>query len=146
MNVNLAYGETGLAVDLPAHTDVVRSRHRPGLPDEPAALRDALRRPIGSPPLVQLVKAGQRVAIVHSDITRPTPNDRILPILLNELESAGIARRDITLLNALGTHRPQTDVELRRMLGDSVVDNYRCLQHDGNDDANLVSLGRTSGS
>jgi lactate racemase len=84
------------------------------------------------------------VFIVHCDITRPTQNDRILPVLLAELEQAGIARADITLLNALGTHRPQTDAELRKMLGDQVVDNYRCLQHDGNDDTNLVSLGVTS--
>ena len=144
MKVHLAYGETGLAVELPEIADVVRSRHRPGLLDEPAALLDALRQPIASPPLAQLVKPGQRVVIVHSDITRPTPNDRILPVLLGELEAAGIERRDITLLNALGTHRPQTDAELRRMLGDAIVDNYRCLQHDGNDDANLVSLGRTT--
>ncbi|MBL8850871.1 MAG: nickel-dependent lactate racemase, partial [Planctomycetaceae bacterium] len=112
--------------------------------DEPAALLDALRRPISSPPLSQLVTAGQRVVIVHSDITRPTPNDRMLPVVLRELEASGISRPDITLINALGTHRPQTESELRRMLGDAVVDNYRCLQHDGNDDANLVSLGRTS--
>jgi len=83
------------------------------------------------------------VAIVHTDITRATPNDRLLPPILDELESAGIARSDIVLLNALGTHRPQTHEELEKMLGADVVANYRCLQHDGNDDANLVSVGRT---
>lgn len=144
MKLKLAYGENGLNVELPDSTDVIRSHYVPGLADEPSALRQALRQPIGSRPLAELVRAGQSVVIVHSDITRPTPNDRMLPVLLAELEQAGIARRDITLLNALGTHRPQTDAELRKMLGDQVVENYRCLQHDGNDDANLVSLRVTS--
>ena len=65
-------------------------------------------------------------------------------MLLAELEAAGVRREDITLLNALGTHRQQTPAELRAMLGDFVVDHYRCLQHDAYDDANLVSLGQTS--
>ena len=95
-------------------------------------------------PLAAKVKPGDKVVIAHSDITRATPNERILPVLLAELEAAGVARQDITLLNALGTHRQQTEAELRGMLGDRVVDTYRCLQHDAYDDANLVSLGVTS--
>jgi nickel-dependent lactate racemase len=114
------------------------------LPDETAALRDALRRPIGSPPLADLVRPGQTVAIVHTDITRATPNDRILPVLLDELEAAGIVPEDVTLINGLGTHRRQTEAELRAMLGDAVVDRYRCAQHDPHDDANLAPLAPTS--
>lgn len=144
MNINLAYGRTGLSVNVPKQTDVITSRFTPGVGDEQAALLAALRNPRGTPPLRDLVKAGDTVVIVHTDITRATPNDRILPVLLAELENAGVARDDITLLNALGTHRPQTDAELREMLGDGVVDNYRCLQHDAFDDDNLVSIGETS--
>ncbi|MCB9148198.1 MAG: nickel-dependent lactate racemase [Caldilineaceae bacterium] len=144
MNVTLAYGHSGLTVELPDQTDIVQSRFVPGLTDEAAAIRAALCEPIGSPPLAQKVRPGDKVVIVHSDITRPTPNDRMLPVLLAALEAAGIARADITLLNALGTHRPQTDAELRTMLGDQIVDNYRCLQHNAFDDNVLVPLGTTS--
>lgn len=144
MQIRLAYGRSGLEVDLPDSVDVIRPRSVPGLPDETAALQNGLRAPIGSPPLRELVRPGNSVMIVHTDITRATPNDRILPVLLNELESLGVARGDISLLNGLGTHRPQTDEELRTMLGDQIVENYRCLQHDCNDDQNLVSLGTTA--
>jgi lactate racemase len=144
MLVNLAYGRYGLGVRLPKGVDVLEPRFLPGLPDEKAALLAGLRNPVGSPPLAGIVQPGDRVVIVHTDITRATPNDRILPVLLEELESAGVAREDITLLNGLGTHRPQTEAELRAMLGDGIVEQYRCLQHDCNDDANLVSLGVTS--
>lgn len=144
MQLTLAYGHEGLTVDLPGSTYVVKPRFGPGVPDEAAAIRAALRRPIESIPLHEKVKPGDTVAITHSDITRATPNDRLLPVLLAELEAAGVRRQDITLINALGTHRPQTGAELRQMLGDDIVDNYRCLQHNGHDDENLVSLGQTS--
>lgn len=144
MQVDLAYGRTGLTVELPDSADIVTSRFVPGLPDEAAAIRAALRQPLESAPLAAKVKPGDKVVIAHSDITRATPNDLILPILLAELEEAGIARQDITLLNALGTHRRQTEAELRLMLGEAIVAAYRCLQHDAYDEANLVSLGQTS--
>ena len=143
MKVELAYGRTGLTISVPDHTDIITPEFIPGLPDEEAALLQALRHPIDSSPLVDLVKPGDSVVIVHTDITRATPNDRILPVILTELEEAGIQRQDITLLNGLGTHRPQTEAELRAMLGDAVVDNYRCLQHSCFDESQLESLGHT---
>lgn len=144
MKISLAYGQNGLDLDLALEADVLRPRHAPALADEAAAIRAALAAPIGAPPLAQQVKPGDRVVVAHSDITRATPNARLLPVLLAELEAAGVRRGDITLLNALGTHRQQTAAELRTMLGDFIVDHYRCLQHDAYDDANLVSLGETS--
>ena len=144
MQINLAYGHSGLSVNLPDNTYIVEPTFVPGLPDEVAAIREALRNPIDSVALAEKVKPGDKVVIEHSDITRPTPNDRILPVLIAELEAAGIAPEDITLLNALGTHRPQTEAELRQMLGDRIFDNYRCLQHNGHDDEILVPLGETS--
>ena len=144
MQIQLRYGRNGLHVTLPDNVDVVRTRFVPGVPDEAAAIRDALRQPIASAPLADLVKPGDTVVVEHTDITRATPNARMLPVLLAELEAAGVATEDITLLNALGTHRPQTDAELRSMLGNAIVERYRCLQHDDNDDAGLIALGETS--
>ena len=144
MRVQLAYGRHGLTVNLPARADVITPQPIPAVPDEAVALRAAFRRPIGGPPLRDLVRPGATVVITHSDITRATPNARMLPVLLAELEEVGVRRADITLLNALGTHRPQTEPELRALLGDGVVDHYRCLQHNAFDDAGLVPLGVTS--
>lgn len=144
MHVKLAYGRSGLSVDLPDTAEVVEPRFVPGVPDEAGALLAALRQPISSPPLADLVSTGKTVAVVHTDITRATPNDRMLPVLLGELERAGINRKDIVLINGLGTHRKQTPEELRGMLGAGIVEQYRCIQHDCYDDANLVPLGTTS--
>jgi nickel-dependent lactate racemase len=144
MNINLSYGRTGLTVNLPDSTDIVAAASLPGAANPAMALLGAIHNPIGAPPLADAVKAGDRIVIVHSDMTRPTPNHLIMPVLLAELETAGVHREDITLLNGLGTHRQQTEAEMRLLLGDGVYDNYRCLQHDAWDDANLVSLGTTS--
>jgi nickel-dependent lactate racemase len=144
MRVHLKYGRQGLAVDLPDSTEVLETRFVPGLTDEVAGIQEALRDPIASPQLSSLVKPGDRVVVVHTDITRATPNDRLLPVLLDELHLSGITPEAITLLNGLGTHRAQTDSELRMMLGDRIVDGYRCLQHDCNDDQGLVAMGETS--
>ena len=144
MQVKLAYGRQDLTVNVPDGADVITPRFVPGCQDEEKSLLDALRNPIHSAPLAELVKPGDTVVIVHTDITRATPNHRILPVVLSELESAGVRPADITLLNGLGTHRPQSEAELRAMLGDRIVENYRCLQHDCMDDANLVSLGQTA--
>ena len=144
MEVELAYGRKGLTVHLPEDVDIIRPRFVPGLPDESLALREALRHPRGTGPLADHLHRGQTVLIVHTDITRPTPNARLLGVLLQELEGAGISKEDITLLNGLGTHRPQTAAELRALLGADIVEGYRCLQHDPHDDANLVSLGETT--
>jgi len=144
MDTKLAYGRHGLNIILPETVDVLSPRFIPGLPDEIGAMRVTLRNPIGSAPLAELVKPGDKVVVVHTDITRATPNDRILPVLLEEMEMAGVARENITLLNGLGTHRPETETELRAMLGDRLVERYHCIQHDCNDNANLLSLGETS--
>jgi len=138
--IKMDYGRNGLIVDLPDETDVFLVRETPAIADETAAIKNALRQPIGQPPLRELVKKGTKVVIVHTDITRATPNGRLLPVILNELENSGVKREDITLLNALGTHRPQTQQEIRQMLGQEIVEDYRCLQHDAYDSDRLVTF------
>ena len=141
--VRLAYGRTGLTLAVPDAAQVVEPRAAPAVADETRALEAALAAPVDARPLMELAAGKRRVVVTHTDVTRATPNDRILPVVLRTLERAGVERRSITLLNSLGTHRPQTAAELRRMLGPEVVANYRCAQHDAWDDAGLVVAGTT---
>lgn len=141
--VSLAYGKTGLTIQVPDHAQVLRPKPISGIRNETKALKDALATPVGTPPLAQLAAGKSRVVVTHSDITRATPNNRILPVLLHNLEKAGVERSAITLINALGTHRPQTEFELRQMLGSEIVDRYRCKQHNAWDDEGLRIAGTT---
>jgi nickel-dependent lactate racemase len=142
VQIKLAYGRDGLWIDLPddAPITVVEPRFVPGLPDEQAAILQALRAPRGTPPLRELVRSWDTVAIVFSDLTRPMPNDRVLPPLLDELVSAGVSDEQIVLVNALGTHRAQTPSELRQMLGDGIVERYGIVQHDTREPGSLVPV------
>lgn len=143
MKVKLAYGKEGLWVRLPDdNVTVVEPRFVPGLPDEAEAIRNALREPIGAPPLRDLVKPDDTVAIVFSDITRPQPRERMLPVLLEELSH--VPPENIVLINALGTHRPNTGEELVEMLGQEIVEGYRIVQHDAWAKDEMVYLGPTS--
>lgn len=144
MKVPIPCGRKTIDLDLPFAVSIIQSPYVPGLSDEAGAIRSACRNPIGCRPLQELAGPSDTVAIVHTDITRATPNDRILPVLLAELEAAGVSDNNITLLNALGTHRPQTDTELRAMLGDQIVERYRCEQHNCLDADDLVVFGTTS--
>lgn len=98
----------------------------------------ALAEPIGAPPLRQVVRPGETVAIVTSDITRPCPTAKILPPVLAELAAGGIRREDITLVFALGSHRPHTEEEMRRLAGPD-YDTLRCVDSVGD----FVRLGET---
>lgn len=142
MKVNLAYGQGHLTVDLPDdRTTVIQPAHTPGLPDERGAIFAALDQPIGARPLRQWIKPDDRVCILFTDITRATPNERLIPWLLEYLKD--VPRGQITLLNQLGTHRPNTTAELERMLTPDVVRNYRVVNHEPENPEALVQLGTT---
>jgi nickel-dependent lactate racemase len=144
MQIHLAYGKTGLDICLPEdwNVTVIEPEFVAGLADPLAALRESLRRPYRSAPLGKLARPGDRVGIIFSDITRPTPHRLILPAVLDEL--AHIPPESITLFNALGTHRPNTDAELREMLGDELVERYPVVQNDAFDASTQVCLGKTT--
>ncbi len=141
MRMRLPYGKSGLEVELPDAAEVVEPRHLPGLADQPASLRDALRHPLAGPPLRELVPRGASVGIVVCDITRAFPAARVLPVLLEELPSG-----DITVFIATGTHRKCTEEELRRLLGEQVLSRVRVVQHDAFDRTAHTALGSVPGT
>jgi nickel-dependent lactate racemase len=139
--VRIAYGSTGLTVELPAdRTTVVAPAHQEAAHDVPGTLRDALAKPVAGPPLREVVRPGQRIAVSLCDATRPQPRRLMVEALLAELE--GISTPDdFVLLVATGTHRGNTDAELREMLGDEIVETMRIVNHDARDDASLTWVG-----
>ena len=143
-SIKLAYGKNGLPLELSDSLDVtvVEPVYVPGLPDPAAALREALSAPLGLEPLRQVVSPGMRVGVVFSDITRPAPNPLMLEAVLGELD--GIPGVEVTLFNPLGTHRPNTEAELRVMLGDDIFGRCRIVQNDAFSAETQVSLGQTS--
>lgn len=140
MKVKLAYGTAGLEVTLPdRNVTVVEPVEVAGVRDEREAIFSALRHPVGCPPLRDLVKESDTIAIVFPDGTRPMPCRRVLPPVLQEI--GRVPQSQITLINALGTHRPNTRAELAAMLGEDIVRDYRVEQHDCDDESQLTRAG-----
>ncbi len=108
-----------------------------------ALVTRALDVPVGIPTLEETLTPGHSVAIAIDDWTRPTPVSSILPSLLGRLEAIGIDRDAVTLIVALGTHRPIPEEALRKRVGKEVYDNYRILQHDCWSE-DLVHIGNLS--
>lgn len=146
MEVRVAYGKGTLTLDLPeGRTTAIEPSHRAGLPDERAAVRAALERPIGADRLRHWWKPGQTVCVAFTDITRATPNERIIPWLLDFLRQLGVPRDAITLLNSTGTHRGNTPEELDVMLTSEVARDYRIVNHDCHVTEDMVQFGETKG-
>lgn len=124
---------------------VVTSAKRSPLADLEAAINAALDAPLGSPALEQLVDSTrpQSVCIAFTDATRACPDDLLVPAILARLRAAGVPDDRITLLCAVGLHRPITKAEMMFKLGDSVVDRYRVINHDARDPAGLAHLRQT---
>ena len=143
MKIHLQYGLDGLEVEIPSNNvTVLEPRYLPGLPDEASAFREAVRQPIDSRPLRDLIGADDRVAIVIADITRPLPSERLLPWLLAEISH--VPADQITIVNGTGSHRLNTPAELERMVGREIVANYRVVNHNSHDRATMAWAGKTS--
>ena len=105
-----------------------------------AEVRRALEAPIGSPRLREIVKPGEKIAVVTSDITRPMPTYKVMPALLDELYAAGVRPEDITLVFALGSHRHHTDEERRKLAGERAWAEIKCVDCESGD---CVHMGTT---
>ena len=143
MKLEFGYGNTVQKVEVPdgnllaclQANPMAHARHGQ------EAVRYALENPIGAPRLETLVKPGMKIAIVTSDISRPLPSYDVLPPVLSALESAGIPMGDITVVFALGSHRCHTEAEMRRLVGDAVFEQVRCVDSDPND---CIHMGVTA--
>ncbi|MDD3707617.1 MAG: nickel-dependent lactate racemase [Aminobacterium sp.] len=111
--------------------------------DDIEAINAGLNAPVGAPRLEECVKSGQKVLILADDNTRNTPAHIILPEVMKRLQKAGVAPEDISIMVALGTHRPMTQEELEKKFGSNILDKYTISQHCWNDPDQLVELPPT---
>lgn len=141
MQAKLPYGQDYCVINVPESATILAPHSIPGLVNERAAVLDSLRHPIGCRALRDMIRPGQCVAIVTADITRPMPNDRILPWLLEEIHAAGVSASHVVIINGTGSHRANTPEELDRMYGRAITSRYRIVNHDAFDPQRLVNLG-----
>lgn len=156
MNVKIAYGREGLDVEIPVAWDpvVLRAAQPAPLPAPAAAVLEALRHPAGARPLREWGHLGAsdgsplrrlRAGVAFNDVSRATPNQIIIPAIIEELTAGGVAPEDITLFNATGTHRTSPREELEQILTPQLVGDFRIVQNDCEARGAHRHLGTTSG-
>ncbi len=146
MKVELNYGKGKLPVNLSDDWDVtvVAKDSMPLIADPADAMRQALRRPVGAPPLAEQARGCRSACILICDITRPVPNGVILPPLIRELLDAGVPADAVTVVVATGLHRPNEGDELAELVGDPwVLGTVNVVNHFAERDDDHVVLGRT---
>lgn len=147
MKVDFPYGNEELQLEIPDTNllDVLEMEKQLGLPkgstEEKQAIRKSLRDPTNSPPLRELVGTDDTVAVIVNDHTRACPDDRLLPPILEELQSAGVTKDNLLIVIAYGLHRHMNEEELLETYGSDIVGNYEILHHDPDE---TVRLGESS--
>ncbi|MDY0270076.1 nickel-dependent lactate racemase [Trichloromonas sp.] len=137
--ISLKYGTETLTCDLPGARVLRPAAIAPPLPPT-ELVAAALDAPISSPPLAEIVRPGEKVVIVTSDITRYTGSEHYLPVLVERLNDCGVPDKDIAIVIALGIHRKQTTAEHRKILG-TLFGRIAVFDHEADDPAQLVDLG-----
>ena len=145
MEIRLDYGESYLKVEVDRDRiiHILEKKPAPALDNVRQRFLEGFSRPIGSPPLKRLVSGKKNICIVISDSTRAVPTDIILGGLLDEIKSCGIPAEAVTILVATGLHRPNTEEELKRMVGADIVNNYRIVNHDARNRDSCRHIGNT---
>ena len=143
MNTLIGYGKEKIEISIPDDRylgTLVPNEVEIGLTGMDEVVR-SLQEPIGSLKLSEIVKPGEKIVIVTSDVTRPIPSYKVLPPVLDELSKAGVDDKDITVVFALGSHGGHSEERKRSLVGDAVYDRVNCIDSDMND---VKRMGVTS--
>lgn len=140
MKVKFAFRKEGLTVNLPDYTAVSEPVHIPGLKNEKEKAIDAMRNPIGTKPLIEMVNETDRVAILISEGL--TPNHKLVPWIIEELIPVPLDQ--FVIIYGNGTQRDKTMEELTLMLGEDIVKSVRIIHNNAFDKDTQKYLGTTS--
>lgn len=140
--LDLGYGESILRVTVPQRNllGVINPNDVKEASDEDHEIESALSSPVGTARLSEVAGKGDRVGIIASDITRPSPSSKLLPPLIEELSAGGVSLADIRVVFALGAHRKHSTEEMRRLVGENIFSRVRCVDHRAD---NCVDVGHT---
>ena len=137
-------GEQSITLDENKVLQIIDAAPGAKITDLKQAVLDAVRNPVGSAPLKEVIKAGDKVVILVSDITRAwTKTSQYLPVVVEELNNNGVPDDDISVIVAAGTHRANTDEEKKIILGEDLYRRLKVYDHDAYDIDKNVYLGTT---
>jgi len=140
--MQLEYGRGFLEIPIDGKKllGILQPKEERGIERFDDTVKETLKKPVGSPPLSEILKGKKKVLILTVNFTRPSPKALVRPIA----ELCERMKLKVTLLIARGRHRSMTKEEIRSHLGDDLVDQYPVLEHDPFDESNHKEIGKTS--
>jgi nickel-dependent lactate racemase len=140
----LPYGKSQVCVRIPTRNFLgsIEAKDKPRVPDPTAEIERALKEPLGSKKLNEIVKPESRVAIVVDDVSGTAPSESMLPPLLDTLTEIGVKNENVTIIFACGLHRTVKPEEAAKLLGEPVHIRVRSVSHDSRAQ-DLVEIGTT---
>ncbi len=144
MIADLKYGNGTLSLEYPETPNfqgVLYPAVASALKDPAVEVEKSLTAPIDSASLAAIARGRKDAVIVISDITRPVPNRMLLPVIIAQLEKAGLPAECISILVATGIHRPNEGAELEQLVGVEIAANYRVINHMSKQDGDMVLVG-----
>jgi len=143
MKIYIPYGKKSIMLSIPEKNiqDIISGGETGRDIDERRVIEKALKNPIGSPRLRKMAEGKANAVILASDITRPCPSYRFLPLLIDELTAGGIRQENIKVILGLGIHRCHTEEEKRKLAGDQVYNRVKVIDSDPKE---TIHIGDTS--
>ena len=140
------YGRAKMTFELPSEQILteVHIQDFPKIENLETAVLEAIRQPIGSKPLREIVQPGQTVAFICNDPTRVANTHLFLPILVKELNDNGIPDQAMRIVFALGTHRLMSHDEMVEAVGADLASRLTMYNSDCQDSAQFDYFGETS--
>lgn len=147
MRIELPYGKDGkVSAEIQSENliGIVEAEEIPGLAEVGAKIREAMLNPTASKRLSEMIEPGDKVVLIVTDISRPCPDEKLVPVILEELHNADVPDDQLTILVATGMHRPMTDEEVMEKLSKDVYERIEVINHVCTDKENLMFLGKDS--
>ena len=144
VDVWLPYGKTDVCVRVPARNllGTIEPKEQPAAADAKAEVERALKEPIGTKRLSDLVKPESKVAVVVDVASRKTPGEILLLPVLAELNGAGVKDENVTVVFGCGTYAAVKPEEALKLIGEEAVKRLKSVSHDFRA-ADLVNVGTT---
>lgn len=137
-------GTKSIALESQRIIKVVETTDFPVIKNLKKAVLAAVNQPIGTKPLEQQIKAGQKIVFICNDPTRVANTSEFMPILVDEMHRLGIKDEDMTIVFALGTHRLMTHEEMVEAVSPAVAGKIRMVNSDAKKQENFEYFGTTS--
>ncbi|MGD8966458.1 MAG: nickel-dependent lactate racemase [Anaerolineae bacterium] len=145
MKIQIPYGRGTLRLELPDDQVVGVCNPRPmaAAPDPDTLLRESIAASFEERDITSKIKSRAMACIAITDRTRSTPNARIVPILLDQLNALGVPDERITVISGGGMHAPDSQEELTNSVGQAVMERVELLTNEPDNDAIMVNMGTT---